>query len=46
MDLALLSQATEYDDTVDIQVRKIAKKVSDSALMINVFPIFALTQIY
>ena len=27
-DLALLAQATEYDDSVDIQVRKIAKKVS------------------
>lgn len=26
-DLALLSQATEYDDSVDLQVRKIAKKV-------------------
>ena len=27
-DLALLAQATEYDDSVDVQVRKIAKKVS------------------
>lgn len=27
-DLALLTQATEYNDNVDLQVRKIAKKVS------------------
>eukprot|EP00804_Cyclotella_cryptica_P007810 CCRYP_001400-RA/>CCRYP_001400-RA protein AED:0.01 eAED:0.01 QI:249/1/1/1/1/1/3/1581/2188 len=28
VDLALLSQATEYDENVDVHVRKIAKKVS------------------
>ena len=27
-DLALLSQSSEYDENVDLQVRKIAKKVS------------------
>jgi hypothetical protein len=31
-DLALLSQATEYDDNVDLQVRKIAKKVRIGSL--------------
>ncbi|KAL3766667.1 hypothetical protein ACHAWU_003423 [Discostella pseudostelligera] len=28
LDLALLAQATEYDETVDVHVRKIAKKIS------------------
>ena len=31
-DLALLSQATEYDENVDLQVRKIAKKVCSNSL--------------